>query len=281
MLVLVAGAVCVRRGLDGWPGATSKTAGLVFAGLLLAIWVCARRPGMDGGAGRLRWPHAALAGLAGAALLCAGPLVFHLTDPSAASGGALPLTWFPAWAAVVIAVAVTEELVLRGTLWRAVTHQGRDLDHDAKRSDPRRAGYALVVTTVAFAALHVPFYGWESVPVNLAAGTCSAASGWRPAPCSPPPSPIPPPISLDGSCCDRSPRDPHLRLGGPPAAHRPRVVVHRARRPRRPAGPAGAARAPHRSTTASGFRTSRTAGCRRRRASRRPPRRPRRNRSSP
>jgi membrane protease YdiL (CAAX protease family) len=169
----------VRRGLDGWPGATSKTAGLAFAGLLLAIWVCARlRP--DGEARRMAWPHAVLAGLAGAALLCAGPLLFHVSDP----GPTLPLGWFPAWAGVVAAVAVTEELVLRGTLWQALALGDRDGDGDGdgdghgnghRGSDrggpaPRRAVLALTVTTLAFAALHVPFYGWESVPVNLAAG---------------------------------------------------------------------------------------------------------------
>lgn len=91
------------------------------------------------------------AGLAGAALLCAGPVFFRLTD----GGTSLPLTWFPAWAAIVVAVAITEELVLRGALWALLAE---------------RPAVALVVTTVAFAALHVPFYGLESVPVNLAAG---------------------------------------------------------------------------------------------------------------
>jgi membrane protease YdiL (CAAX protease family) len=166
ILLLVTGAVCVRRGVDGWPGATSPAAGVLFAGLLLGVWLAARTlPAPQSGSWpalslRLptRSPRSALpvtvsiaAGLAGAALLCAGPLYFRLRD----GGAGLPLDWFPGWAAVVTAVAVTEELVLRGTLWSTLA--GRPV-------------VALGVTTAAFAALHVPFYGLESVPVNLAAG---------------------------------------------------------------------------------------------------------------
>jgi membrane protease YdiL (CAAX protease family) len=92
-------------------------------------------------------------GLAAAAVLCLGPLARHLLDP----GGALELHRFPVWSAVVTTVAISEEAFLRGALWQAVAAWRGDL-------------VALLVTTVAFALLHVPFYGWGIIPLDLAVG---------------------------------------------------------------------------------------------------------------
>jgi membrane protease YdiL (CAAX protease family) len=176
--------VLLRRGIDGGPGATSVPAAAVFTVALLALAALGalrlRRGAASPRADRLPWPrglaapvaaatvgrfpsprrHAAAvaAGLAGAAVLAAGPLVRHLAGP----GPVLPLERLPVWAAAVTGVAVAEEVLLRGVLWRAVLNSS---------PGPDRAPWAaLGVTTVAFAVLHVPFYGVGSLPVNLAAG---------------------------------------------------------------------------------------------------------------
>ena len=60
-------------------------------------------------------------------------------------------------ALVVAVVATAEEVFLRGALYDAVRNA---LDDRA----------AIVVGAVAFAALHVPLYGWRVVPLDLAVG---------------------------------------------------------------------------------------------------------------
>lgn len=156
LLAALVVAVCVRRLLAGVDPAGNPTAGLVFAVLLTGSVLVAGRLGRlprwtwFGSGGRTA---AVLLGLAAAALLCAGPLVRHLTDP----GGALDLGRFPVWATVVTAVALSEEAFLRGALWQACAAWRGDL-------------VALLVTTVAFALLHVPFYGPGIIPLDLAVG---------------------------------------------------------------------------------------------------------------
>jgi membrane protease YdiL (CAAX protease family) len=68
-----------------------------------------------------------------------------------------PAVAFLPWVLVTILVASTEEAVLRGVLFDRVD---------------RAAGVvpALILTTAAFALLHVPFYGWHVVPLDLAVG---------------------------------------------------------------------------------------------------------------
>ncbi len=152
-LLLVAGAaaLAVRLAVAGGQGVASVSAGLVFAGLL---WLVHRSAPAGGPAlGRLRPAGTVLAGVAVAAALCVVPVAVHLRG----GGSALPAGEFPIWAVVVTAVAVAEEAVLRGSLWSAVA---------------RAAGTpaALVVSTAAFALLHVPLYGWTALPFDVAAG---------------------------------------------------------------------------------------------------------------
>jgi membrane protease YdiL (CAAX protease family) len=68
-----------------------------------------------------------------------------------------PAAPFVPWAIVTIAVASAEEALLRGRLFDAVRRLGG-------------VAPALVVTTVAFALMHVPLYGWHVVPLDLAVG---------------------------------------------------------------------------------------------------------------
>jgi membrane protease YdiL (CAAX protease family) len=64
---------------------------------------------------------------------------------------------FLPWALVTVLVASAEEAVLRGVLFTRVARAGG-------------IPLAIGVTTVAFASLHVPLYGWHVLPLDLAVG---------------------------------------------------------------------------------------------------------------
>lgn len=68
-----------------------------------------------------------------------------------------PAAPFAPWAAITILVAIAQEAVLRGALFRRLD---------------RLAGpaAAVLVTAVVFALMHVPLYGWHVVPLDLAVG---------------------------------------------------------------------------------------------------------------
>jgi membrane protease YdiL (CAAX protease family) len=163
LLAGLCGSVIVRVAVAGPAGVKSVGAGLVFAALLFGLAVVAG----DRGAlapGPLR--RQLTVGLAGAALLCAVPLAVHLRTPA----GALPLGDFPRWAGVVTAVAVVEEVLLRGVVWSAAERW-------------RGPMAALLVTSAAFGLLHVPLYGWGVLPLDLAVGLLlgglrMTAAGW-------------------------------------------------------------------------------------------------------
>lgn len=124
------------------------SAGVVFALALLALAAGAGwRP-------RRMTLAATAVGLAGGAVLVAAWL-------TARTGGAVGLapvnTAIAVWTPAVALIAVAEEVVLRGVLFSAVRAWGGD-------------GWALVATTVLFAAMHVPLYGVGALPLDLAVG---------------------------------------------------------------------------------------------------------------
>jgi membrane protease YdiL (CAAX protease family) len=145
--VLLAGfavAVAIRLAVGGPGPARSPGAGLVFAGLLLALAACARtRVAVS--------PRALLLGVAGAAFLCVPVVLLRWGEPLHDGDG------FASWAVVVAIVAAAEEIFLRGALYDAV----------AAAADAR---VAIGVAAVAFALLHVPLYGWHVVPLDLVVG---------------------------------------------------------------------------------------------------------------
>ena len=160
LLVGFAVAVGVRLVVAGPGPARSPLGGLVFAGLLLAMAAAART--------RVPVSRSAVAiGLAGAVLLCAPVVLLLLGLPLHGVSG------FASWAGVVALVAAAEEVFLRGTLY------------DAFR-DAIGENAAIVTSAVAFAALHVPLYGWHVVPldfvVGLVLGELRRASGTPAAP---------------------------------------------------------------------------------------------------
>lgn len=146
LLVGFGSAVVLRAAIGGHYVAQSTAAGLVFAGCLLLLSL-------------FSWPHltstrrTVVSGLAGGVFLCLPALLFRLAgaDAHPPSGNYL------GWALMVGVVALAEELFLRGTLFDAV----RSLRGDV---------WAIIVCALAFAALHIPLYGWRAVPLDVAVG---------------------------------------------------------------------------------------------------------------
>jgi membrane protease YdiL (CAAX protease family) len=68
-----------------------------------------------------------------------------------------PPTAFAPWVGVTILVASAEELVLRGALF------------DELHGNLGTVG-AVLVTSIVFALMHVPLYGWHVVPLDLGVG---------------------------------------------------------------------------------------------------------------
>lgn len=137
-------AVAARVRIAGLAGPASVPAGFAFGALLAGLALAAG----------LRWPwptaRQVIAGVLGAAVLCV-PVALHrtgvATDPRA----------LPVWAAGVTFVAVAEEALLRGALYDRLRRLGGP-------------AVAIGVTSVAFALLHAPVYGWRVVPLDLAVG---------------------------------------------------------------------------------------------------------------
>jgi membrane protease YdiL (CAAX protease family) len=148
--LIVAGLIAIvgmRWSLTVSASADGRVIGLGFGiGLLALAIACGWRPARSA-------PSSVAMGVTGGAVLIAlaaatraGPL------PSLAPPGPLA-----PWAAITVLVACAEELVLRGVFFDAVE---------------RRLGVAsaIVITSVAFAVMHVPLYGWHVVPLDLGVG---------------------------------------------------------------------------------------------------------------
>ena len=68
-----------------------------------------------------------------------------------------PAAAFAPWVTATILVATAEEVVLRGALFDELARGLGTLG-------------AVLVTSVAFALMHVPLYGWQVVPLDLGVG---------------------------------------------------------------------------------------------------------------
>jgi membrane protease YdiL (CAAX protease family) len=153
LLLALIGAVAARLVVAGHAGVTSTSGGVAFAIALAGAVRWHRRFTAPAVRPRTVGWHSAVVGVGGAAVLCAGPILHHLSVP----GGSLPGNAFLLWAPVVTCVAIAEESFLRGALWSAV---------GAWAGEPA----ALAVTTLAFGALHIPFYGLGVLPLDLSVG---------------------------------------------------------------------------------------------------------------
>ncbi len=121
--------------------------GAIFGVGLLAVGLAGGwRPGPE----RL---SSLVVGVAGGAVL----VVLAIVTRSAQLPWLAPPAAFAPWATVTILVAGAEELVLRGALFD-------DLDGSLGSLG------AVVVTSLVFALMHVPLYGWHVVPLDLGVG---------------------------------------------------------------------------------------------------------------
>ncbi|HET6794915.1 MAG TPA: CPBP family intramembrane glutamic endopeptidase [Acidimicrobiales bacterium] len=181
VLLALTGAAAVMRAVvaGGNPGSLAGAAlfaAVLGVGVALAGRTPAPAPSAAGVGPVAPGPHGGWAGVAarsgrpvwawaatGTALLVAAPLVARLAGaPHWAGSG--PFVWpgrgganLAAWMGATAAVVVAEEAMLRGALWRAL---------EARAGTPA----ALVVTSAAFAALHVPAYGLGALPLDLTVG---------------------------------------------------------------------------------------------------------------
>ena len=161
-LVGLAVAVAVRAEVAGTTGAPSIPAGVAFAVIVAALAAVTRdrsrfwyRPSrnradfwsFDTRSGVL------VAGVVGAVVLCVPAALRHFAGAATIVSG----HGYALWSVGVVAVASAEEALLRGSLYRAVE---------------QRAGAvaAVALTSVAFAMVHIPLYGWAVVPLDLAVG---------------------------------------------------------------------------------------------------------------
>jgi membrane protease YdiL (CAAX protease family) len=148
LAMAAAGALAIRVTVGGRPAGASIPAALLFSAALTTIAVAAgwrpQRPTLK----------SVVVGAVGALVLCGPPI---LAAAQGAEWGHGAASTFPSWAVVVAAVAITEEIMLRGVIHDAI----------ARTSG---AAAAISVTAVLFALMHVPLYGWTSFGLNLAVG---------------------------------------------------------------------------------------------------------------
>ena len=147
---LLLGGLAAAMTLRVAAGLGTHGSGLLFSVLLLATAAAA---GWRPAAPRAR---ALAIGIGGAAVLCIAPAAMRLSGHTLVLGPP-PLGLLPAWAATTVLIAVAEEALLRGVLIDAVSPWAGDL-------------VAVGIAAVAFGLLHVPLYGWQAVPLDLAVG---------------------------------------------------------------------------------------------------------------
>jgi membrane protease YdiL (CAAX protease family) len=147
ILAGLAGIVGIR-----WAATVHATAGAVAIGLVFGLGLIV--VGLASGwrpAPERRWVVAA--GAAGGGVL----VILAIVTRSDQLPWLAPPAAFGPWAVVTVLVASAEELVLRGALF------------DELHPSLGTAG-AVLVTSVVFALMHVPLYGWHVVPLDLGVG---------------------------------------------------------------------------------------------------------------
>jgi membrane protease YdiL (CAAX protease family) len=153
-LVAVIGLVVGARWAAWRSGAIDPIAvGALFGAVLLALALAGGWRPSRGTSGPLA-ARVVARGLAGGLVLA----VTALLGPHASWSGQLVGT-FPLapWAAATVLVASAEEALLRGALFGRLV-------------EAHSAALAIIVTSVAFALMHVPVYGWAAAPLDLGVG---------------------------------------------------------------------------------------------------------------
>ena len=148
-LITSLAALALLRAVANSPGAASAfAAGSAFGAATLGLAV------LDGWRPSPPSPRGLAIGAVGGLLLIGLPA---LLGPGAGHGLGMRPQPFAGWVLVTVLVATGEEVLIRGALLDAV-----------------EAGFGLPVaigmSSLAFALIHVPLYGWGVVPLDLAAG---------------------------------------------------------------------------------------------------------------
>ena len=144
----LAAASLARAALNGHSAVSAFAAGAAFGAVLVGLAVVSGwRPARPALA-------SLLAGLIGGLVLVALPRIADPLMPAVIGMRPEPLA---AWVLVTGVVVAGEEAFLRGALFGALE---------------RFAGpvAAVAVTSLAFALMHVPLYGWQVVPLDLGVG---------------------------------------------------------------------------------------------------------------
>lgn len=164
-LAVIVGArwAATRAGID--PLAVGAVFGLALCALALGapkVGLRTRDRAAVAAGSRRRTVGAAAAGVA-FGLVLVGIVTVGATIAGAqlVPGLGRPAADFAPWAAITILVASAEEALLRGRLFDAIRRTGGVLP-------------AVAITTIAFALMHVPLYGWHVVPLDLAVGLAFA-----------------------------------------------------------------------------------------------------------
>ena len=154
LLVVGLGSLVIARAAATRAGIAPLPVGAAFGGALFLLAAV-------GGATVPKPRRLAIACVAGAvaglAIVAAGLAGPTLGGVSSIPGLGRPAAPFVPWALIIVGVAVAEEAVLRGVLFDRLRRGGGAL-------------LAIFVTTVVFALMHVPLYGWHVVPLDLAVG---------------------------------------------------------------------------------------------------------------
>jgi membrane protease YdiL (CAAX protease family) len=145
-------AAVARSAFNGTGAAGGFASGAAFGVTILILAVVA-----GWRSGRPRASSVAV-GVGGGLVLVAVPLLLGPT--SRATVGIRPEP-FLVWALVTALVATAEEAMLRGALLSALDDAGGPI-------------LAVIGSSVAFAVMHVPLYGWGVVPIDLGAGVLLA-----------------------------------------------------------------------------------------------------------
>ena len=144
----LAAASLARAALNGQVALSAFVAGATFGIVLVAMASMAgwrpARPSVS----------SLLIGSIGGLVLIALPRLVHPLMPAVIGMRPEP---FAAWVLVTAVVVTGEEALVRGALFAALE---------------RAAGpvAAVAVTSLAFALMHVPLYGWHVVPLDLGVG---------------------------------------------------------------------------------------------------------------
>jgi membrane protease YdiL (CAAX protease family) len=145
---LALAAITIGRWRATVDGGDALLTGLAFGVVLCAVALAAGERSTMPSIGTIA------IGVAGGAVLVAVAVIVSAGGPPRLFAPAAP---FGPWAAITVLVAIGEEAVLRGALFDAIDEAGGVVA-------------AIVMTSVAFALIHVPLYGWHVVPLDLGVG---------------------------------------------------------------------------------------------------------------